>query len=1434
MENCQQVESTTALYKPCLQGNSGGGGGGGDNCNSLNRDSLQGVEFMSGEQCSKIPEMDDSKLVGNADVAVRGDGGATAENGVKVVEMSAGKRKRGRPPKNQVRNSLSSAPPPPPSQRKKNDEEDVCFICFDGGSLVLCDRRGCPKAYHPACIKRDDEFFKSKAKWNCGWHICSTCQKASYYMCYTCTYSVCKNCTKDADYVNVRGNKGFCGTCMRTVMLIENSALGNTEMVQVDFDDKTSWEYLFKVYWIFLKEKLSLSLDELTKAKNPWKEFALMGPKVVSLGELNNGNNAKGANVEKSFGDLGSSYSKRRKTVKQQKFVNKVESQEAEKPGFMTGMPLPEGTNWATKELLEFVAHMKNGDISVLTRFDVQGLLLEYITRSNLRDPRQKSHIVCDSMLIKLFGKARVGHFEMLKILDSHFLSQDLSRAIDTIRDGGGEAVATQLAVNGNNDSQPIMANDKRRKTRKKVDEKGQKANPDEFAAIDVHNMNLIYLKRNLMENLIDDADKFNDKVFGSFVRIKIPGSDQKQDMYRLVQVVGTSKVAEPYKIGERTTDVMLEILNLDKKEVVSIDGISNQEFVEDECQRLHERIKCGLMKWFTVGEIQEKAMALQAVRVNDWLESEILRVKNLRDRASEKGHMKELREFVEKLRLLNSPDEHQRRLHEIPVVHSDSDMNLYCKSEEVAGELDEKKKENSMKPRNSGFGMKEKEPASPLKGGDILSGIGSRETSIPRHSTGMEQFVNNIETDKIWHYQDPFGIIQGPFPMAMLRRWSMSGHFPPDLRIWRVSEKKEDSVLLIDALGRYSQVQQLFNNSCVPTEEMRIASNDGCKNGNEDVREGTDLNVTKMESKQFEGTSYSMQNDTSSHCCGNNDSAKSKELGCQSSPCTAAVDIVNSNAVKAGSPLPNWESVKGDNDIPGQPRVSSSLPSSTLYGKPCETQSHQFIEGHGVERWESGSINMNENLNKTSEGQIIAGNVKQDDSEGKSVKSCGQSWRSPPLHDASNEWDSNSGLISLARALEAAEHNQDIDFPELRNSTSTLNHEDSKGQATENKQSLSSNVPHHDSGPSWSTSGLVGNAPQLPEVAGEWGRYSSTPVKPSAEEWNSDLVPESSLRPTVLGSDHTATPTSGSGQLTHSSPTDPANNASGWDPIVPEPNEYPLGDESVSDLLAEVEAMESLNGLASPTSILHSDGELAQGSEPDCFSPVGGLSPAPDPGKSDALSSTNDLQMPSRSTLTIELFGVSPSEVLDAQKSSGGHSSTSAEMDEDTRPSDVSVNQYEAGSDMQPPAPPVTTWGMATVDTAWRAGPETTATNWGAVQGNPNFNWGDLGQGTTNVSWGTGQVTFQENGSINSGSSAGNPAYWGNQQRYVGTRDRDFQGRDSSYGRGRSSWNRHSSSYGGQNRVGSSRPPPKGQRVCKFYESGHCKKGASCSYWHA
>lgn len=67
--------------------------------------------------------------------------------------------------------------------------------------------------------------------WISGWHICSTCRKASYYVCYTCTYSLCKGCIKDADYLCVRGNKGLCAACMKTIMMMEDTAALNQETV---------------------------------------------------------------------------------------------------------------------------------------------------------------------------------------------------------------------------------------------------------------------------------------------------------------------------------------------------------------------------------------------------------------------------------------------------------------------------------------------------------------------------------------------------------------------------------------------------------------------------------------------------------------------------------------------------------------------------------------------------------------------------------------------------------------------------------------------------------------------------------------------------------------------------------------------------------------------------------------------------------------------------------------------------------------------------------------------------------------------------------------------------------------------------------------------------------------------------------------------------
>ncbi|XP_023755230.1 zinc finger CCCH domain-containing protein 19 [Lactuca sativa] len=715
---------------------------------------------------------------------------------------SGGKRKRG--------GKLSK------TTTKKTMEEDVCFICFDGGNLVLCDRRNCPKAYHPSCVNRDEAFFQSKGSWNCGWHLCSICEKKAEYMCYTCTYSVCKSCIKTSDMLCVREKekKGLCEACMRTVMLIENPE--NQE--NANFDDESSWEYLFKDYWTETKAKHDLSLSELIQAKK--QESSITQSDVKDEG--NSDNPPENPSARKT----------RRQTKKQ-------------KSDAISDDSAPE---WVSKELLEFITHMKNGDSSVISQYEVQDLLLEYIKRNKLRDPNKKSQIICDTRLETLFGKPRVAHIEMLKLLESHFLTKEDSQ----VDDFQGSVVDDDET----NETLGKDQKDKKRKGRKKGDKKEPQTNRDDYATIDIHNINLIYLRRKLVEDLLDDMEMFHHKIVGTFVRIRVSGANKNQDIYRLVQVTGTSEAAE-YTLGKRTTCAMLEILNLNKTEIIPIDTISNQEFTEDECKRLRQSIKLGLINRLTVGDILDKAMELQVARVNDWLETEVVRLNHLRDRASDLGRFKELKECVEKLNLLKGPEERARRLEEFPLVHDDPTMDPEYESEEDTNSDDNKRQELYKRSDSFGFNKRGRDQFSPR--GDYNYSYNSNSNSnskeswsgTPRNSRknyeftrnhsnkNMSSFENiensrdheqqrapfvqqpiksekpnlvvNIETsvsnpkvnesDKMWHYKDPSGKIQGPFSLVKLRNWSKNGYFPDHLKIWKKNLKEDDGILLRDAL---------------------------------------------------------------------------------------------------------------------------------------------------------------------------------------------------------------------------------------------------------------------------------------------------------------------------------------------------------------------------------------------------------------------------------------------------------------------------------------------------------------------------------------------------------------------------------------------------------------------------------------------------------
>nr|XP_010316400.1 zinc finger CCCH domain-containing protein 44-like [Solanum lycopersicum] len=1509
----------------------------------LDEGTAKSMELQRLEQCSSVHYMEGSQLVGVSS-SVAGDGGVSATVAVDVRDSAASvidNRKRGRSPRN-----LTVKPPVP--KKPRVEDEDVCFICFDGGSLVLCDRKGCPKAYHPACIKRDEAFFRSKAKWNCGWHICSVCQKASHYLCYTCTYSLCKACTRNSDYLCVRGNKGFCSTCMKTIMLIENKDQADKEMVQVDFDDKTSWEYLFKVYWVILKENLSLTLDELLQAKNPWKELnAVHGKRTLLPYGHYVANNGKGISG-KAFDHL-----ELKKPSALLELSNKdsptTESRttaESDNPSIFSSSPQSELTKpavelelqnghclrtkqgstamqtsvngcmeWASKELLDFVAHMKDGETSAISQFDVQTLLLDYIKKNNLRDPRRKSQIICDSRLKSLFGKTCVGHIEMLKLLEFHFLIKEDSDKSAFIPAGIVGIVSSHVELDDSND----ISSPKKRKSRKNGEVKMTQINLDEFAAIDAHNINFLYLRRDLMENLTEDVEKFHDRVTGSVVRIRIPGNDQKQEIYRLVHVVGTCKTSEPYKIRDKTVDVQLEVLNLDKKETISIDSISNQDFCEDECRRLRQSIKCGLVKRLTVGEIQKKAMELRAVKLNDSLEAEIFRLNNLRDRASEKGHKKELRECVEKLELLKTPEERHRRLLEIPEVHADPKMNPEYESGGDDGEHNKKIKVEHPAPRctrvsrrkliSSGSLVKEEGSIMAQRrmsgkrdacGTNISDKQGNQltveqavdrsgsETSIASLLMANTSSVISIETDKLWHYRDPAKRIQGPFSVMQLRKWNTSGLFPPDMRIW-TNHEHEDSVLLTNALkGFFHKESQVHDKTLSQSQEPASLDNRTSVRWSESAGSGGEC-----EKREAPGHHHNPN-----YCSnGNTKFTRMKGLSPSFPRCV--------------------ESLKGNNSCSDKPQWLSSSSSSqreVILALPRQGK------GHGTDKSRSVADYGTQNSRKSTLCHAQSNRQNLDPSSGQNQKSF-------TSNKCSINLDSGSTFASAIKSSDLLfEQKGEMNLPDLPSPTPETSYGDLEAQAAEkllllssvipvcgsdvhdlpsptpisnseaqgahaaenkesgpsdlpdseargghageNKESGLSSLPIQESGQRWSSaSSPVVGGPQLHEIADEWGRSSpaakpsteewdstlvsvsslksvdtvsdrvATPssianlltAKPSIEEWDSGLVSVSSLKPAEAVGDHVVTPASNADQLNHTSSSHPMSN------FFDEPIEFStLAEESVSDLLAEVDAMESQNqnGMGSPTSGMRCGEEMIPGCKTDCFSPIEEPSHTHDPVRSDDLSSTGDLLLPCQSSVMDETVGASRADAFDPLRRSGGNSSTSSEGE--TKSVDVLFSQGDVRCGIPAPCTTGIPASCTTSQTsAFSAIGRSTVfegmmNGRGAAPGKPS-------QGYANVGYGSNMGGAWGNSHMNRGAPfSGNNPVWDSHRRYAGERSggpRDWalQGGESGFGRGRPSWNRQQP-YGGG---GYSRPPPKGQRICKFYESGRCKKGAACDYLH-
>ena len=66
--------------------------------------------------------------------------------------------------------------------------DDDCFVCGDGGELIMCSRNKCTKTYHVECLKLEKRPY---GRWECPWHYCDVCGKLAKSMCVLCPNSYC-------------------------------------------------------------------------------------------------------------------------------------------------------------------------------------------------------------------------------------------------------------------------------------------------------------------------------------------------------------------------------------------------------------------------------------------------------------------------------------------------------------------------------------------------------------------------------------------------------------------------------------------------------------------------------------------------------------------------------------------------------------------------------------------------------------------------------------------------------------------------------------------------------------------------------------------------------------------------------------------------------------------------------------------------------------------------------------------------------------------------------------------------------------------------------------------------------------------------------------------------------------------------------------------
>ncbi|KAM5558575.1 hypothetical protein ABKV19_020321 [Rosa sericea] len=297
--------------------------------------------------------------------------------------------------------------------------------------------------------------------------------------------------------------------------------------------------------------------------------------------------------------------------------------------------------SWGSKPLIEFLESIGKDTTKQISQYDVATIITDYVNHRKLLHPTKRKRIVCDEGLHSLFGRKTIARIKIYDLLQPHFadnLEDDSDDSSDESDDDGGLDEEDE---------------DKRRQQQRKKQQKRRAAAalhapppvPKScYAAVIPENLKLVYLRRSVVEALLkqDEAQVFEDKVVGSFVRTKSDPNDYLQkNSHQLMQVKAILK--KPNSSNSESSaggGVLLQLHGAVKDFPISM--LSDDNFFPEECEDLRERVKGGLLKRPTVVELQQKVQILHLDVTKHWLVRELQYLQNSIDRANEKGLRRE------------------------------------------------------------------------------------------------------------------------------------------------------------------------------------------------------------------------------------------------------------------------------------------------------------------------------------------------------------------------------------------------------------------------------------------------------------------------------------------------------------------------------------------------------------------------------------------------------------------------------------------------------------------------------------------------------------------------------------------------------------------------------------------------------------------------